>query len=468
MKKYIDSLVNIDAIKTCMKNLIDINSVPHTLSVHTADGKKLLEISPEPYSADDVTEVYSLSKTFMSTVAGIAWDLGLFSLDDRIVDIFPDKVPEHISDNLGKMTVKNILSMNSGHESCRMGFMKHSDDVVKEFLRHDPPYEPGTHFAYNTGATCVAAAVIERITGRDFFDFASEYLFLPLGITDVYWSKCEDGTCEGGVGLHISARSIAKLGIMYLNNGVYNGRRILSKEWIDIATSSISDNSGNGDQNWCSGYGLQIWRNCTGGYRGDGAFGQNCVVLPESGVVVTMTTLSLCTDVELKHLIELGENILAKGGSGGEIEDFDFAPTGGEPVPSELLGTYRLCDNLCGFTFLNIAQEDGRLELAFFDGEEMQKISAGNGEWVYSEYWAANRTPKLGDIMSANKYELLAIMSSYRFHDGKIIVESRYISNPHNETVTLAFDGGSLRIGIDENSDNRQLLATDRFFGKRI
>ena len=59
-------------------------------------------------------------------------------------------------------------------------------------------------------------------------------------------------------------------------------------------------------------------------------------------------------------------------------------------------------------------------------------------------------------------------MSSYRFHDGKIIVESRYISNPHNETVTLAFDGDSLRIGIDENNDNRQLLATDRFFGKRI
>lgn len=465
MKKFVDSTVNADAVKICMEKLIDEKSVPHTLLVHRADGKKLLEISPEPYSADDVTEVYSLSKTFMSTVAGIAWDLGLFSLDDRLVDIFPDKVPEHISENLAKMTVKNILSMNSGHESCRMGFMKHSDDVVKEFMRHEPKFEPDTHFAYNTGATCVAAAIIERLTGRDFFDFAAEYLFLPLGITDAYWSKCEDGTCEGGVGLHISARSIAKLGIMYINNGMYNGKRILSKEWIDIATSAISDNSGNGDENWCAGYGLQIWRNCSGGYRGDGAYGQFCVVLPEQGVVVTMTTLSLASYSELKHLIRLGENIC--GGNGGDIDDFDFAPIGGKDSPEELLGTYRLCDNLCGFTFLNIDLHGERLELTFFDGEEMQTIAAGNGEWVYSEYWAINRVPKLCDIMSANKYELLSLASSYKYEDGKIIVNTRYISNPHDETVVISVADGKLKMEIDENVEARNLLVADKFFGVR-
>lgn len=464
MHFYTDESIKLGAINKCLKKFEEINCEVHTLSIYQ-NNNKVFSYSPAPYSLKDTPEVYSMSKTFTATVAGIAWDMGLFSLDDKIVDIFPDECPDVISENLASMTVKNVISMNTGHECCVMPHMRHAENSVKAFLAQDVPYMPGTHFAYNTGATCIISSIVEKLTGKCFFDFACEKLFYPMGIIDVYWNKVDDGKCEGGIGLHISNDDISKLGLMYLNGGEFNGKRIVSKDWIDIATSAISDNSGNGDTNWCVGYGCQIWKNKIDGYRADGAFGQFCLVLPAYKAVVTATVLSADTATELHTLIEMAQNLHSD--SDEEFTGCDHTPAKGDDACDSISGTYILDKNICGFNTANISFEKGIMNLTFSDSRSQQKISAGNGQWVYSSYRAKQKAPKLLGLMSDLFEEDIKIASSYKAEKDKITLISRHLNNPHTETTVIQLTEGKLHFDINMSPANDGIISLTKLTGKK-
>ena len=117
----------------------------------------------------------------------------------------------------------------------------------------------------------------------------ARYVFPVLGIDDFHWDICRDGHCQGGTGLHISCEDVAKLGLLYLGKGVYNGQRVLSEEWVEMATSKQTESKG-GTPDWQAGYGFQFWRNAQEGFRADGAFGQLCLVLPEREIVISVIT----------------------------------------------------------------------------------------------------------------------------------------------------------------------------------
>ena len=147
-------------------------------------------------------------------------------------------------------------------------------------MKFEPEFEPGTHFCYNNAATFMLSEIVGKYAGMTVYDFLSLRLFEPLGINNAHWNSFADGNSQGAVGLHVSTDYAAKLGLLYLNKGVYNGRRILSENWIKAATKVWSDTSTNGTQDWTSGYGFQFWKNFRDGFRGDGAFGQLCMVFP--------------------------------------------------------------------------------------------------------------------------------------------------------------------------------------------
>jgi hypothetical protein len=133
----------------------------HTLQIFHNDSM-VVRIAPAPYSPTDKREIYSLSKSFCSTAIGFLCDEGKLSLDDRIVDLFPDKLPETVSENLAKMRVKHVLSMNTGHPSCVMYHMVRSDDAARAFLAQEVVYEPGEvkAVAYNADGTRAAEKII--------------------------------------------------------------------------------------------------------------------------------------------------------------------------------------------------------------------------------------------------------------------------------------------------------------------
>lgn len=255
-------------------------------------GKVVAEGWWEPYGPDRPHMLFSLSKSFTSTAIGFAVEEGLLTVDDLVCDFFPEQVPEVISPNLAKMSIHHLLSMSTGHEQDPSNpvFSTSDGDWVKAFLSLDVEREPGTHFVYNTAATYMLAAILHKITGQSLLDYLTPRLFEPLGIVGATWETCPKGINTGGFGLSIKTEDIAKFGQLYLQNGVWNGKQLISAQWIAEAVKKQISNGDDPNSEWAQGYGYQFWRCRHNAYRGDGAFGQFCIVVPEQDMVVAITS----------------------------------------------------------------------------------------------------------------------------------------------------------------------------------
>ena len=247
-----------------------------------------------PYGPQSPHSLYSLSKSFTSTAIGLAVAEGLLTVDDHILQFFPDDAPANPSANLKAMRVRHLLSMNTGHHAGhdRARVPRQGDDNwPRAFLSLPVEHEPGTWFVYNTAATYMLSAIITRLTGQPLLDYLRPRLFDPLGIENPTWETDPRGVNIGGSGLHIKTEDIARFGQMYLQQGYWHGRRIVPEAWVAEATRAHSDNSNTQtNPDWTAGYGYQFWRcrhNC---YRGDGAFGQFCIVMPEQDAVLAMVS----------------------------------------------------------------------------------------------------------------------------------------------------------------------------------
>lgn len=250
-----------------------------TLGVHAMmlirDGKVFAEGYWAPYRPNLPHMLYSASKSIVSTAIGFAYDEGLIDLDRRLDDIFTELPPS--SNKWARlMTVRHLLTMSTGIRFNEIGSML-DRDWVKMFMESVPKFEPGTQFEYNSLNTYMLSAVLKRITGQSLTEYLIPRLYEPLGITNYPWEACPMGTEKGGWGLSLCIEDLAKIAQLYLNKGEWNGRRLLSEEWIDMATSpQIATPNGEINQ----GYGFQIWMNANGVYQFNGAFGQYAVMFP--------------------------------------------------------------------------------------------------------------------------------------------------------------------------------------------
>jgi CubicO group peptidase (beta-lactamase class C family) len=268
----------------------------HKLELHSMmllrHGNVVAEGWWAPYRREDRHQLFSLSKSFTSTAIGLAQAEKLLSLDDRVISFFPDDLPEKVSPQLADMRIRHLLMMGTGHANDTMEAL-HADadgNWVKGFLSVPVEHQLGSHFVYNTGATYMLAAILHKVTGQFLLDYLEPRLLAPLGITGAVWERCPRGIATGGFGLSITTEDIAKFGQLYLCKGVWNGRRLLPEGWVEGATSKQIFNGDGGDSDWNQGYGYQFWRCRHGAYRGDGAFGQFCIVLPEQDAVVAITS----------------------------------------------------------------------------------------------------------------------------------------------------------------------------------
>jgi CubicO group peptidase (beta-lactamase class C family) len=245
-----------------------------------------------PYGPDDMHMLFSLSKSFTSTAIGLAVAEGRLSIDDPVLSFFPDDALAEISENLAAMRVQHLLSMSTGHAEDTMApLYQHPDGHwVKAFLALPVEYAPGTHFLYNTGATYMLSAIIQQLTGVTLLDYLRPRLLEPLGIEQAMWETCPRGINIGGFGLSITTESIARFGQLYLQQGMWRSRQIVPAAWVAEATASQIDNSPNENIDWAQGYGYQFWRCRHNAYRGDGAFGQFCIVMPDQDAVLAITS----------------------------------------------------------------------------------------------------------------------------------------------------------------------------------
>ncbi len=259
-----------------------------------------------PYRADVPQLLYSLSKSFTSTAIGIAQSEGLLSIDDPVISFFPDKVTKEPSDNVAQMSVRHLLSMSSGHVEDTWPAISNSDtDFVSHFLEIEPERRPGTTFCYNQGCTYTLSAIISRLTGTTLLDYLRPRLFEPLGITAVEWLTSREGITQGFSGLHLGTESIAKFGALQLRLGEWKGGQIAPGDYLLAAhEQQVSNLHTSPDPDWRQGYGFQFWVCRHGAYRGDGAYGQLCVVIPQHNAVVVCTAGTPEMQMELDAIWE--------------------------------------------------------------------------------------------------------------------------------------------------------------------
>jgi len=255
-------------------------------------GKVVAEGWWAPYSAGESHMLFSLSKSFTSTAVGFAVAEGKLSVDAPVLSFFPDKAPASPSDNLKAMRVRDLLTMSTGHHADVIDSFPFgaNEDLVARFLALPVPHKPGTLFVYNTPATYMLSAIVQKVTGQTLTDYLRPRLFAPLGIADPLWERSAQGIDLGGFGLNARTEDIARFGQLYLQKGQWQGKQLLPAAWIAEATVRQMSNGSDPAGNWDQGYGYQFWRCPHGFYRGDGAFGQFCIVLDQYDAVIAITS----------------------------------------------------------------------------------------------------------------------------------------------------------------------------------
>jgi CubicO group peptidase (beta-lactamase class C family) len=245
----------------------------------------------KPEAPDKPHALASLSKSFNSTAVGLAIEDGKLSLDDPVLKFFPADAPADPSDNLKAMKVRDLLTMTGGHDTEPKAVG--GAPSVRQFLAHPVPHKPGTHFQYNTMGSYTLSAIVTKVTGQTALEFLKPRLFEPLGIENPEWGSSPEGNSLGGYGLKLCTEDIAKFGQLYLQKGKWNGKQLIPEKWIELATSKQVPNDQESHSkigiDWVQGYGFQFWRCTHNAFRGDGAGGQLCVVIPDKDTVIAIT-----------------------------------------------------------------------------------------------------------------------------------------------------------------------------------
>lgn len=381
-------LAFVDAVE---KNNLDLHSL--MLLRH---GQVVVEGWWAPYAPQHPHMLYSLSKSFTATAAGLAIAEGRFSLDDPVLSFFPDDVPATVSNNLAALHVRHLLSMSTGHAEDTTGFLRDSPDGnwVKAFLARPIEHEPGTHFVYNSGATYLVSAIVQKVTGSRVLDYLRPRLFEPLGIGNPTWETCPRGMDVGGWGLSITTEDIAKFGQLYLQKGVWEGEHLLPEAWIEEATTSqVSNGDPAKESDWTQGYGYQFWRSRHNAYRGDGAFGQYCIVFPENDAVLAImagtSDMQAVLNCVWEHLLPvmkdgpLPEDPAARERLNQRLTGLTLAAPQGQrtsPVAAQVSGkTYRFAENDQKIETITCDFEKDEAVLTVRDARGTHRVNCGYG-----------------------------------------------------------------------------------------
>jgi CubicO group peptidase (beta-lactamase class C family) len=432
----------IDAADTSVDSLHSFMLVRH--------GQVIAEGWWAPYDAESRHSLYSLSKSFTSTAVGMAVAEGKLSVDDPIIRFFPDDVPAQPSANLKSMRISDLLRMSTGQQAEPA---RGADEAwTKTFLNSPVAFKPGTHFLYNTSATYMLSAAVQKVTGQTVLDYLKPRLFEPLGIEKPTWETSPQGISTGGYGLSVRTEDIAKFGQLYLQKGRWGDKQLVSRAWIEDATARQTSNGSNPKSDWDQGYGYQFWRCRHGAYRGDGAFGQYCVVLPEQDAVIAMTgglrdmqaVLNLVWDKLLPGMKpdalpadpETRAKLVAK------LKNLSLHLPEASGTPAKVIGkkfVFPANDRKLESLALEAGTSDANLALILRVNGADQRILCGNGKWEKGKAsWG-----KLPEGPAA----AVGAWTAKDAYTAKLC----FYETPFVITIRLAFSGDEVRYETDAN-----------------
>ncbi|MEX6687006.1 serine hydrolase [Danxiaibacter flavus] len=429
-------------------------------------GKVVAEGWWNPYRADLKHTLYSTSKSFTATAIGFAVTENKLTVNDKVISFFPNDLPDSISPYLAALTVKDVLSMSDGQDPDPTNIIPGRDsNWVRGFLSTPIVNEPGTKFLYNSMGTYMLSAIVQKVTGEKVIDYLRPRLFEPLGISGMDWETDPKGINTGGWGLRLKTEDMAKFGQLFLQKGSFGGKEVIPSSWIEEASSTKimqdpdAPQSKKDSSDWLQGYCYQMWRCRNNAYRGDGAFGQYIIIMPEKDAVLAVTaeTPDMQEEINLvwKYLLPaMKDNVLAEDKENASRLKKTLASlsvpapakSAASPLEKSIAGTtysfepndkhiqsvsFQFSNNTCYATVKN--------DTASF------KIGFGSGKWHAGE--TTMHGPYLVERARRNLAGLdpFKIDGCYNWTDKNTLsLTLRYIESPHTATMICHFDGDKL------------------------
>lgn len=283
---------NIDALKIdSVHNIID--EYPINAEVIIKDGVIVDEYYKDGYDQNSVFTLQSTSKSITSAIFGIAIDKGYIEGVNFPISTYFPQILESNNEYKNQITIWNLLTHTTGlnaSDTANWNEWLTSSNWVDYVINREAVSRPGTEFNYFTGNTHLLSAIIQKATGKTTYEFGKEYLFDPLDINSVECAVDPQGISDGGNGFAMNVYDMAKIGELYLNNGVWEGEQIISEKWVqDSTTMQFDRSSGSAD------YGYQWWVRTFGNnnypaYFAQGHYGQYIFVVPDLKLVTVITS----------------------------------------------------------------------------------------------------------------------------------------------------------------------------------
>jgi hypothetical protein len=354
------------------------------------------------------------------------------------------------------MRVRHLLSMSTGHDAdvTQATTAAADSNWVKAFLAQPVQHTPGTHFAYNSAATYMLSAIVQKLTGKTVLAYLEPRLLEPLGIEGATWQSCPHGINVGGWGLSVRTEDIACFGQMALQQGVWHGKQLVSVAWMQEATAWQVGNGDDPQSDWAQGYGYQFWRCRHNAYRGDGAFGQFCLVLPDQDAVLAMTAgeqdMQRMLNLVWAHLLPamkpapLTEDASAEQLLRQRLASLAIPPVAGahtSPIAtrvSERRYTFRRNKQQIKAISVSFVPDDCALSITDRFGEH--RIACGCGDWRMGETaldsGAAHPVAASGAWSAADTFTIQLV----------------FYTTPFTPHITCRFDGDRLHYQFTANA----------------
>jgi CubicO group peptidase (beta-lactamase class C family) len=433
-------------------------------------GKVIAEGWWNPYTPELKQTMYSLSKSFTSTAIGFAVSEKRLSVNDKVISFFPKDLPDSVSPFLKDMTVKDLLTMSAGQDpDPTFPAVETDSNWVKAFLAVPIVNDPGTMFLYNTLGTYLLSAIVQKLTGEKEIDYLTPRLFQPLGIQGMDWEVDPRGINTGGWGLRIKTEDMAKFGQLYLQKGNWNTKQLLPSAWVEEATTAriLQEpdmlQSARDTNDWRQGYGYLFWRCRNNAFRGDGAYGQYIVVMPDQDAVVVITCESPALQDELnlvwkyllpaihKNKLPLNNNLEArlkkklaalslplpdKGTNSSRVSTISGKTITFEPNSKHLESMLLHFGNDSCYMTMTLDHTD-------------YKFTLGAGKWIGGE--TTKPGPDLFQDARSHSKGLShnRIVGCYSWKDDKTLeLVVRYIESPHTEKITCRFEQNEIFVDI--------------------
>lgn len=436
-------------------------------------GKVIAEGWWNPYRPELKHTLYSCSKSFTATAVGFAVQERLLSVDDKVVSFFPNDLPDSVSGFLAALTIKDALIMSDGQEpdpSYKTGL---DSNWVRAFLSTPVLYEPGSSFLYNSLGTYMLSAIVQKVTGQKIVDYLKPRLFEPLGIEGMDWETDTKGINTGGWGLRLKTEDMAKFAQLFLQKGKWGNKQVLPASWIEEAsTTKIIQHpempqAKRDSSDWEQGYCYQMWRCRNNAYRGDGAFGQYMIVMPEqdAAIAITAETPDMQEEINLvwKYLLPAmqKEKLSADKASYNMLAAKLKSLALPAPVKNNSPISNTINEKIFSFTAnerhisnMSFGFKNNICHVTLKTGTALYEIDFTSGEW--NEALINKPGPSLTGAAIEYREMLYPakVTASYTWKDNNTLqLMLRYIESPHTEIFTCRFNDNKLVMDIERSFD---------------